>query len=636
MKTSEKPKKPSGKEQGKSFGWCLARARLYSQDLKAPWPFLYIIPLSLAWLVCDFALRYHYRWVGTVDYHYLPANLFTVGWTLLMVGLVMALPWKAKWPVRCIPLMFCMANMETHSAFYNFFEKFFSLSVLSYASGNGQFIKREYIHIDRAILLGAIATIILMMCSGRLLQVIPPRTTKRTVAAGLIVAAVGGGLIGWTAHTYYPTLDTVIWATEEKDQNNSVYQNFTDPTNCVMLSGLHQYTARDVWRLIRPASTISDHDRRQVEEYIAQYNEEKRDNEFTGALAGKNLILVQLEAMDTWLIDPDYTPTLARLKEEGISFTNHFTPAYISAGTFNTEFQVNTSLLPATGGIPTNVYSQNDFPRSLAGLFRAAGYTANSFHNSEGDVYDRGNVHPNLGYERYISGSDMAMPNYQMDRYLINGYDQMVPDQEDPFFTFVITYSVHGPYGVHSEIYQENAAAAQAKAKRTDGNYVYAVAGAMETERFIADLYARLEESGHLDDTVLAFYADHYDYYMLDDELQMKIKGAESLNMLQHTDFFIWSKDLAARQVEKVTASVDVLPTLANLFGLDTAGTFLAGHDGLGDGGGYVFFNDGSWYDGSVYWDSASGQEADPARTAEINTVRTLCNKILAGNYYGE
>lgn len=58
---------------------------------------------------------------------------------------------------------------------------------------------------------------------------------------------------------------------------------------------------------------------------------------------------------------------------------------------------------------------------------------------------------------------------------------------------------------------------AQAAAQRTDGNYVYAVAGAMETDLFIGELVDRLTQEGLLEDTVLIFYADHYDYYMMDD-----------------------------------------------------------------------------------------------------------------------
>ena len=56
----------------------------------------------------------------------------------------------------------------------------------------------------------------------------------------------------------------------------------------------------------------------------------------------------------------------------------------------------NSGLLPATGGISTSVYTENAFPYSMANLFRQAGYTARSFHNSDGQVYDRGLIHPNL------------------------------------------------------------------------------------------------------------------------------------------------------------------------------------------------------------------------------------------------
>ena len=109
-------------------------------------------------------------------------------------------------------------------------------------------------------------------------------------------------------------------------------------------------------------------------------------------------------------------PNLSKLKAESISFTNHYTPAYITAGTFNTEFMTNTGLLPATGGIATSVYGNNSFPYSLANLFGQQGYTARSFHNSRGNIYDRGTIHPNLGYDFYAcdTGLDVALPHQRL------------------------------------------------------------------------------------------------------------------------------------------------------------------------------------------------------------------------------
>lgn len=426
--------------------------------------------------------------------------------------------------------------------------------------------------------------------------------------------------------------DTVIWETSQEDNRSKAYHELSDSTNALMVSGLYQYTVRDLVRQVFPANTMSNEERQQVDQYVAEYEAAQTDNEYTGLLAGKNVILVQLEAIDTWMLQEAYMPNLSKLKAESISFTNHYTPAYITAGTFNTEFMTNTGLLPATGGIATSVYGNNSFPYSLANLFGQQGYTARSFHNSRGNIYDRGTIHPNLGYEKYYGYEDLAMENYQMDRYLINGFDQMT--EGNPFFSFVITLSGHGPYGEDNPSYQAHAEAAQAAAQRTDGNYVYAVAGAMETDQFIGELVDSLTQANLLEDTVLIFYADHYNYYMMDDALNMDIKGVDNMNMLQHTDFFIWSSDLEATQVDKVTSSVDVLPTIANLFELDTSGAFLVGHDGLGDQGGYVFFSDGSWYDGETYWSSQGGGTGDLDRSAEITKLTTLSNWVLAGDYY--
>lgn len=620
--------KPEGKAEGLSFWHCFKKAKLYSRDVPGILPYLYILPFTLAYPVLDFTLRYTYRSVGIVGVTYLPAALFTIGWTLVFAGLVFALPGIPQWFLRCVPLVTFVTICVTHSGFMSMFGKFFAFSVLSFG-GTGSFFEADYIHIDWRVVLGATITVLLMMTAGRLLTVIPPKPVKKSILAGLAAFLVGVGLVSYTDHHYFPTVDTVIWANDSEDAAAAVYQNFSDRTNTLMVCGLYQYSIRDLWLTLFPPGAMSQEERAQVEQYVSEYEAAKKDNAYTGRYTGKNLILVQLEAIDTWMLDPDYMPRLSALKERSIVFANHFTPAYITAGTFNTEFMTNTSLLPATGGIPTSVYVQDKFPYSMANLFTRAGYTARTFHNSDGSVYDRGVIHPNLGYESYNGGDVLQMPDIHLDRYLMNGFEAMT--QGDPFYSFVITYSGHGPYSDDNSIYVANQTMAQKAAKIREGSSVYAIAGAMETDRFVGELVDALEEKGLLQDTVLAFYADHYNYYMMDDALNMKIKEVENLNLLTHTDFFIWSAEQQEQTVvEKVTASVDVLPTLANLFGLDTTGAFFAGHDGLGEEGGYVFFDDGSAFDGA-YYNSAAGPTP---YTNQAAALISLSNRVLGGNYY--
>ena len=216
----------------------------------------------------------------------------------------------------------------------------------------------------------------------------------------------------------------------------------------------------------------------------------------------------------------------------------------------------------------------------------------------------------------------MGMADYTMDSDLMAAFDDMTDDA--PFFTFIITYSGHGPYSEENPIYLAHADEARAEATRTDGNYVYAVAHAKETDAFIGELMAALEEQGLLEDTVLAFYADHYNYYMLDDDLNMDIKGVDSLDLLQYTDFFLYSQDLEPETVEKYTSSIDVLPTLANLFGLSAEYELLTGDDAFSADGGYVFFNDNTWV----------GTEEDVG--TQIMERRRINQLLLKGDYWQE
>ena len=590
------------------------------------------IPLVLGWLALDLTLRFTFQGTGVVGGHYLPAHLFTLGWVAILTGLVILAPGRLRSLARWLPTLVFGLLTLTHSAFMNVFRRFFSVAALTF-SGVGDFVEVDYIQFHRPILLAFGGAVLLTFLSGRLQKRFPMPWGIKPVLLGLLAVVAGACVVAGVHFLYFPKMDTVVWENDDKDAAAIAYQDYTNSTNALMVSGLYQYTVRDLWICLAPAGSLSQEEEQAISDYVAEYEAARADNEYTGLLAGKNLILVQLEAIDTWMLSKDYMPNLWKVKQESLSFANHYTPAYITAGTFNTEFIANTGLLPATGGIPTSVYTRDSYPYALASLFAGEGYTCRSFHGSEGTVYDRGTIHPNLGYESYNGGQAMAMENYQMDRYLINGFDAMT--EGDPFFSFVITYSGHGPYSEESTIYQDNAQAAQRVAGDTQGNYLYAVAGAMETDRFIGDLMTRLEETGLAEDTVVVFYADHYNYYMMDDALNMQIKGVDNMNMLQHTDFFLWSKDLEAGQVDKVTSTLDVLPTLANLFSLDTTGAFLPGHDGLGDQGGYVFFNDGSWYDGETYWASGSGEEGDPEKSAQINRIMTLNNNLLAGDYYG-
>ena len=186
-------RKLPGKDQGLTFWQCFAKDRLYTKDMPGIRPYLYIIPFFLAYFVLDFSLRYTYRSAGIVGVEYGPAWLFTLGWALVFAGLVFCLPKVPRWFVRCVPLVTFVTIAVTHSGFMSMFRRFFSFSVLTYG-GTGSFMQASYIHIALKVVAGATVTVLLMMTSGRLLKVIPPKPVKLSVILGLVAAVLGAAL----------------------------------------------------------------------------------------------------------------------------------------------------------------------------------------------------------------------------------------------------------------------------------------------------------------------------------------------------------------------------------------------------------------------------------------------------------
>ena len=562
--------------------------------------------LWFQWMYADHTYR---RWTAI-------SLALILGWSLLFTGIAALLPRLAKRIYLGILGAAFFILTIVHGVYYNMFRKFFSFGDMAFAGDGFAFLDSSYLVIRKlAILLGLLCLGLMVLA---ILLVPKERESRRfRLIAGGGPLAVGALGILAVCLVFFRGADTMIW--DMGSDPATVYENFTDTRSSLSLLGLYHYTFRDIQLVLFPGGgSLTDEEAAEVVDFAAQRGHES--NTMSGLLAGKNLILIQLEAIDTWMVD--YMPNLKAVKEQSVVFSNHYTPAYITAGTFNTEFIVNTGLLPATTGTSTSVYTRNAFPNSLPHLFREEGYTAESFHGSEGNVYNREQIHLNLGYEDYHSGSEMGMADYTMDSDLMAAFDDMTDDA--PFFSFIITYSGHGPYSEENPIYLAHADEARAEATRTDGNYVYAVAHAKETDAFIGELMAALEEQGLLEDTVVAFYADHYNYYMLDDDLNMDIKGVDSLDLLQHTDFFIYSQDLEPETVEKYTSSIDVLPTLANLFGLSAEYELLTGDDAFSADGGYVFFNDNTWV----------GTEEDVG--TQIMERRRINQLLLTGDYWQE
>lgn len=431
---------------------------------------------------------------------------------------------------------------------------------------------------------------------------IKKENNKKTNSKGLIGLSLATVLSFVGAKITSPApVDASLWNASSSPYY--VYNSYSDTTKALLMSGTYQYTFKNFAMTFLPINQIKNQDLvNKVNDYLNTTKPEYSQNEMTGIFKNKNLILIQLENIDQWMLTEQNMPTLYKLKNEGIDFINHYSASFSTGRTFNTEYIVNTGFVPPMNGTaPAYIFSSNTYPLSLANQFNSVGYLVNSYHSNGGHIYNRQTIHETFGYNKYHNWVDMHMDDYTRDSQLINGYDVLMHDQL--FMDFIITYSAHGPFSKELDTCKANLDIVKKNEAISDETYLCGMAQAKETEKFISELIEEMTKDGRINDTVFIFYTDHYAYSTINQELEEQLKGTRDPNLLSNTPFFIWSKDITATKVTKYTSTVDILPTILNLFGITNDNRYYIGRDIFNfQDSGHVCFADGSYYDGDTYY----------------------------------
>jgi len=575
--------------------------------------------------------------------------LFSIFWSLLLTAIAGILPGRAKRIVMLLLVVIFGLFSIAHAVVYNIFGNFFSFADFSFLGDGARFFSFSYLKVRKLLILSVLFATA-MMGVAAWLSAAASKTNRKFEMIGCIVlltVSISSIVLTHSKLMKEGQNQQVSWRMGFAQPVSAIYEDFSNVNQCMGIAGLYQYTARSIAvstgleRWIETSSLCAKLDNI-FRERMGKHN---RENSMTGVFEGKNLILIMLESIDTWMINEDYMPELYSLQQKSINFTRHYTPLFINAGTFNTEFTALTGILAPTSGIRKSAYTSNDFSWSLPSLFREKGYSANSFHSADPVIYDRGNIHRNIGFENYFCWYNLGMENYMKDSQLINGFDKMVSDK--PFFSFIITYSGHGPYtdemkdisGPHYE-----KAVEKAKLRGIVGNdkntqeYYHAIAHAMETDAFIGALMDKLEESGHIDDTVVILFSDHYSKYMTDNEYLMEIKGVSNTDLLCNTPFMIFSTGIKPQNIDTITSTIDILPTIVNMFRLDADLAYFVGDDIFSENHhNYVMFRNYSWYDGEIYYSADyKGEitEEIAKRTQEVIDRVNLSWDTLKADYF--
>ena len=614
------------------------------------------------WAMPFFALPVAFCLVELFSYNFLAAEnqqpwplVFGLLWACILTGIVRALPKTAGRIFFGVAYFFFTAYAVVQTGYYILFREMMWISDFRYASEGSEFfnVLLQY------PALWWISLVVLLTLGVLLVWRFPKRRF------GWSANAVAG-MVAATAVCCAVALPKLVFANDRQIQYavsdygraqsaQAAYENMFNTHRLYQICGVYQTAVKDCYRdFIEPILPGYAARQAQAKQEIHAWFESREasaDNDMTGIFAGKNVVFVLMESMDDFALG-EHTPTINRLMEEGINFTNFYTPGFGSVRTFNTEFCANTgSFLSSSGGYAFD-YVTNDYRQSLASLLSAQGYSAKVYHYNSPSFYSRGVFSPAMGYSAYVCYEDYVTEETEKDLYsdqFLFDYPQVAEDffREGPKLNFIITRSAHLSYK-YNEVLSYYALKQYPEFRGMTGDeevdclYVKA--------KLVDDMFARLleelEARGELENTVIVAYTDHYAYGFKNVDLMLELSGVEDTLLLEKTPCFIWSADGPDMDVEKTLNTSDLLPTVLNLMGVESPYSYI-GRDAFDDSyEGYALFPNGSWICDGIAYSAVTKEffildpekEMDPAlpeRMAQLlNDYVRINNLILETDYY--
>lgn len=316
-----------------------------------------------------------------------------------------------------------------------------------------------------------------------------------------------------------------------------------------------------------------------------------KEGKLTGLGRGKNLIVIQVEALQNFVINLKYmgqevTPNLNRLVNHNSSvYYNNYFQLLGRGNTSDAEFVTHNSLYPSMEEPTYEQYQDNTF-YGLPWLLRDNGYTAWAFHGYKKDFWNREKAYINQGFQRFISEED-----YEFDEVIGFGirdedfFDQTIDylkelDQvdENPFYAFIITLTSHTPFEMPEDYHELDIR--EEHRDNMIGDYLQAI---HYTDKQIGKFIDNLKKEGLYEDTVIALYGDHFAISTTQEEagLMKDIIGEEyDFDHMMNVPLVIHipGEDIN-ETITTVGSQLDFYPTIMNIMGYDNTKGLVFGRD---------------------------------------------------------
>jgi len=349
-----------------------------------------------------------------------------------------------------------------------------------------------------------------------------------------------------------------------------------NPAETVAASGPISYHLQEASKSItRLVSNPSSDDINEIETWINNNKENLPDNEFKGLFKGKNVIFLQIESLENFVIGKstngkEIAPFLTKLSKEGLYFTNIYEQNN-GGDSIDCDFLINSSTFTLGDQITALNYSENTYPNSLPKLFETVGYKTITSHAENYSAFNWSKLHKNaFGVETLWSlneyNYDEAVGYGISDRTFLNQLSEKLKTVKQPFLFQSPTLSSHGPFNIGKEYRQLDLPKEIDESKL--GGYFESI---HYTDAQIKMFFDKLSESGILNNTVVVMYGDHtgvHKYY--NNEIKdLDYEGNWWKEYDHKIPLIIYTPNMNPSIITASGGQSDFLPTISYLMGMD-------------------------------------------------------------------
>ncbi|EJT5937353.1 LTA synthase family protein [Clostridium perfringens] len=362
----------------------------------------------------------------------------------------------------------------------------------------------------------------------------------------------------------------------ENVRNSYLFSNY-DPTNTVEYFspiGYHIFDVYNVYKNSKPYKMTAE-DEAKIKEYYDFKNENLPDNEFKGMFKGKNLIVIQVESLEDFVINKkvdgqEITPNINKLLNNSIYLPNIF--EQVNEGTSSdSDLMVNTSMLPLRQGStffrnPATTYN------SLPNILEKDGYSTIAIHSDKGSFWNYAQGLNGIGFDKFVDyysfDRDENIGLGLSDGSYFRQIEPMIKELKQPFYAFTVTLTSHGPFDLPKE-YRELKLSPELD-DNVLGGYFQSI---HYTDAKIGMFIESLKKDGLLDNTVIAIEGDHTGPHKYYNSKIESLSNPESwwLDNGNHTvPLIIYNPSIKTPVKDDVYGGqIDIMPTLLYLLGVD-------------------------------------------------------------------